>query len=66
MTKTEVRKVYERPALVEIGSMAEITEFGSVNRQGYGQGHSKSNGRGHVSHGNGRGLGHHKDFSEFS
>lgn len=27
MAKTEMRKVYERPALVEIGSMAEKTEF---------------------------------------
>jgi len=27
MAKTEERKVYERPALVEIGSMAEKTEF---------------------------------------
>lgn len=27
MGMTKVRKVYERPALVEIGSMAEKTEF---------------------------------------
>lgn len=29
MTKTEVRKVYEHPALVEIGSLAELTENGT-------------------------------------
>tara|TARA_R110002012_G_scaffold230337_2_gene403046 strand:+ start:456 stop:650 length:195 start_codon:yes stop_codon:yes gene_type:complete len=27
MAKIQVRKVYERPALVEIGSMADKTEF---------------------------------------
>lgn len=58
MAKTEVRKVYERPALVEIGTMAEITEFGPGNRHG---GIGRWNGRGHDSHGNGLGLGHHKD-----
>ncbi|WP_447044325.1 lasso RiPP family leader peptide-containing protein [Vreelandella sp. H-I2] len=58
MKITEMSKVYEPPALVEIGSMAEITEYGPGNRH---DNHGRGFGRGHDSHGRGRGLGHHKD-----
>lgn len=56
MAKTEARKVYELPSLVEIGSMAEITEYGPGNRH-----HGR--GSGHENHGRGFGLGHHKNSS---
>lgn len=62
MKITETSKAYEPPALVEIGSMAEITEYGPGNRHGS---HGGGLGRGHDSHGRGRGLGHHKGSSHY-
>ncbi|RUR31322.1 lasso RiPP family leader peptide-containing protein [Vreelandella nanhaiensis] len=62
MAKNEARKVYERPAVVEIGSLAELTEFGPGDRH---NNPGRNFGRGHDSHGRGLGLGHHKGSSHY-
>lgn len=57
MAITKVRKVYERPALIEIGTMGEITQtFGWGRGGGHGWGHGWGHGRGHGwGHGGGHG-----------
>jgi len=55
--KEDCRGTYEKPAVARLGNLLNVTAEWQCSV--VGDSHSNQRGRGHCSHGNGHGNGHH-------